>query len=89
MTQLKFRICVILLIFSLVLTIGSVVVLRNDREEEMPPPTGSGADMTQSMEPPSVATIPVTTQPAESTEETTEATTEPTTEPSDVVEPAE
>ena len=81
MTRLKYKICVFLLAFSLLLTIGTVVVLRNPGDQDQPVSTsGSVSEPTQSSsEDLPVTEITETTH--ETTETTTEATTGPTTQP--------
>ena len=77
MTQFKFRICVLLLAFSLALTIGSVIILRGPDRQEDPQNNDSQSDVN----PQSSATVPYTQPPIQTTEPSTEATTEATTEP--------
>lgn len=81
MTRFKYTICIVLLLISLFLTIGTVVILRNDRNQR--PAISSGEslyDQTDSAE--SQNTVPIMTNtPSETTQETTEETTEPTTQP--------
>ena len=82
MTQFKFKICVILLAFSLALTIGSVVILRGNRDQQNE--QGSTANSDSLQDPlQSSATLPTSQLPQQmttsATEDTAEATTEETT----------
>ena len=86
MTQLKFKICVILLAFSLALTVGTVIILRGNEEQLNPQGNTSDTDTTHQLQQ-STATLPTFQQPSqtapateEGTEETTEVITEPITE---------
>lgn len=81
MTQLKLTICVVLLLISLLLTIGTIVILRNDQNYQ--PTIPSGESLTDQNHSTDVhdTVPPVTNIPSETTQETTEETTEPTTVP--------
>ena len=89
MTQLKFKICVILLVFSLLLTMGTVVILRNSRDQEQPLPSNvpvldaTEGNSGQGLVIPTEITTQATTEAtmAAATEPTTQPTTEETTIP--------
>ena len=72
MTQFKFRICVLLLAFSLALTVGSVIILRGTNGQEDPQNSESQSDVNQQSSEP----IPSTQLPIQTTEPSTEETTE-------------
>lgn len=84
MARIKYIICVVLLLISLLLTVGTVLILRNDRAQQPTLPSGdpidSAPNSTNIQNTTSPATTP-TTETTRATEETTEATTEPTTQP--------
>ena len=92
MTKQKFRICVILLAFSLVLTLGTIRLLSDpDRSDETNP---SGGDLNESQNTGSeiipVSTVDIPTALTEpSMEQTTDPTTQPTTEEATVPETTE
>lgn len=77
MTRTKLKICICLLLFSLLLSIGTVFILRNSRNGGTEETPGPSKESTQGV------VVPTTTveQPTPTTQETTEATTEPTTQP--------
>jgi cell wall-associated NlpC family hydrolase len=79
MTQVKFRICVLLLVFSLVLTVGTVMILRDSGDNITQQGSATLPGDTQSLQQ-SSATLPPVSQPQETTAVTTEPTAEPTTE---------
>lgn len=86
MTQLKFKICVILLAFSLVLTIGTVVILRGAGGHVPADPSGNSTHGNESMQQSDIPTASQnieTIQTEPTTLPTTEATTEPTTQPTE------
>lgn len=92
MTKQKFRICVILLAFSLLLTLGTIHLLSDSDLPDQSNPTGDDFEQTQNVgkETISVPTIDIPTESTEpSTEETTEPTTQPTTEETTVPETTE
>ena len=81
MTQLKFKICVVLLVFSLLLTMGTVVILRNSRGQEQPLPSNAPVlDATEGNSGQGPV-IPTEITTLATTEATMAATTEPTTQP--------
>ncbi len=84
MARIKYIICVVLLLISLLLTVGTVLILRNGREQQPTAPSWDSLDDQTNGSTVQNTGSSVTDNPFETTqatEETTEVTTEPTTQP--------
>ena len=84
MAKIKYIICVILLLISLLLTVGTIIILRNDRMQQPGVPSSDPYEVQTNGFGTGNTGTPATDAPTETTqptETTTEATTEPTTQP--------